>query len=481
VACAPEESAEVLSALLQRAAGSEAVGERDAALHALNFLIQWGDVSPILDEALALIFERLSDPAPRVRDSALYCVHALLRSILIDGDECPFAELVPRIGQRVVEIGSVVVNLIADDPAVATTAASATADFVQFPKFPHAALAMGRLLSACVSGDIRLSEAAFSALQNAAAHISLRILHRLLAAVADVLAAALERTTTDFRIYREFYRVLQNILIRVAGQIPDQVERLWTLMSETFSRYPDEAASIILPLAALARAAGDVFVPCLPQASEFILAGLRTFDREQAIPWAAQGVSLLCDSFDLTPFTATFLEALTVAMADENVPLQAKQFVAAAIGDLAKTTPGVFASVAENVIPPVVAVIDVFPDVVDALDPEDEEFDIDTIVIAFAECLKEALSAVAAVGAEVGSIADALFELLEFVGGLKEHGDALLSEAVCVMEFLIEHFPEQMRENFQDEPGFELVLRLAEEAGVNPEVVEQVVAFAHGQ
>jgi hypothetical protein len=64
VGCAPEQSAPV----------------QDAALHALNFRIQFSDVSPILDSALALI-------------------------LLTLGDECPFAALVPAIGPRVVEIG----------------------------------------------------------------------------------------------------------------------------------------------------------------------------------------------------------------------------------------------------------------------------------------------------------------------------------------------------------------------------------------
>jgi hypothetical protein len=58
-------------------------------------------------------------------------------------------------GQRVVKIGGSVLNLIADDEAVAATAASAATDFVQFRKFPHAWLAMVRLLGACVSENLQ--------------------------------------------------------------------------------------------------------------------------------------------------------------------------------------------------------------------------------------------------------------------------------------------------------------------------------------
>jgi hypothetical protein len=46
------------------------------------------------------------------------------------------------------------------------------------------------------------------------------------------------------------------------------------------------------------------------------------------------------------------------------------------------------------------------------------------------------------------------------------------------MAFLIDAAPDRMRESFEDEPGFELVLRLAANAEVEPELLEQVIAFA---
>jgi hypothetical protein len=82
VACAPAESAEPRVELIQAHAGSEGIGPRDAALHSLNFVIQLCDVTPIMDDALSLIHERLTDGAPRIRETAVSCVHALLQPIL---------------------------------------------------------------------------------------------------------------------------------------------------------------------------------------------------------------------------------------------------------------------------------------------------------------------------------------------------------------------------------------------------------------
>jgi hypothetical protein len=65
--------------------------------------MQFNDVSQIIDAALALIFERLSKPAPHIRETD--CVYALLLSVMPLSDECTFAAPIPAIGQRVVEIG----------------------------------------------------------------------------------------------------------------------------------------------------------------------------------------------------------------------------------------------------------------------------------------------------------------------------------------------------------------------------------------
>jgi hypothetical protein len=46
------------------------------------------------------------------------------------------------------------------------------------------------------------------------------------------------------------------------------------------------------------------------------------------------------------------------------------------------------------------------------------------------------------------------------------------------MVFLIDAAPDQMRENFEDQPSFELVLKIAANADVEPELLKQVVAFA---
>jgi hypothetical protein len=478
ISCVPDESGPVLVALIQQFSGSESVGERDASLHVLNFLIQFCDVTSLLDESLALIFERLSDPADRIRQTAIYCVHALLQSILNGGDDCPFASRIPEIGQRIVDMSSVVLNLMGGVPPVAATAASAAADFVQFPRFPYVGLAMGHLLSAAIQGDFRLSEAAFSSLQSAVPLVSNRVLHPLTTAIADILTAALGNPETDFRIIYQFYSVLQNILVKLGGDIGDMIERLWELMNRTFEQYPNEAPSILSPLAALARAAGAPFLPYLDQTAEFLLAGLRTIDREDIIARAAQGITLLSDSFDLAPFATGFLEALTAVMAPVEIPLPCKRFVADAIADLARGAPGEFAAVAEEVLPAVIAVSDVLGDVIEAVDPDDDDFDPEATIISILKCLQQALDTLIAAQAPAGpGLADAVFELLEFIGGLKEHSDELLEASVETMGFMIAQFPDPMRQSFQSEPGFEVLLREAAAAGVFEDGVQEIAAF----
>jgi hypothetical protein len=85
---------------------------------------------------------------------------------------------------------------------------------------------------------------------------------------------------------------------------------------------------------------------------------------------------------------------------------------------------------------------------------------------------------VCGVGGHAAAIAETLFGLLESIGGLSEDSETLLAKTVAIMAFLIDAAPDRMRESFEDEPGFELVLRLAANAEVEPELLEQVIAFA---
>ena len=72
----------VLGSLIQEFGCSSECGLREASLHCINFIIQFCDSSPVLVDSLNMVAERLTDPVPRVRDTAIYCVHALLQSIL---------------------------------------------------------------------------------------------------------------------------------------------------------------------------------------------------------------------------------------------------------------------------------------------------------------------------------------------------------------------------------------------------------------
>jgi hypothetical protein len=75
-------------------------------------------------------------------------------------------------------------------------------------------------------------------------------------------------------------------------------------------------------------------------------------------------------------------------------------------------------------------------------------------------------------------IAEMRFELLEFIDGFSEYSETVLAKIGAIMSFLIEEAPDQMREGLEDEPGFELVLKLVANALIEPELHEQVMAFA---
>lgn len=80
-----------------------------------------------------------------------------------------------------------------------------------------------------------------------------------------------------------------------------------------------EAELILLPLAALAHASRTHFAPFLSQPSEFVLIGLRAFDREKTVLWAVEVFSYFCNCFDLSPFATVWLEMLSSAMAEPAV------------------------------------------------------------------------------------------------------------------------------------------------------------------
>jgi hypothetical protein len=74
--------------------------------------------------------------------------------------------------------------------------------------------------------------------------------------------------------------------------------------------------------------------------------------------------------------------------------------------------------------------------------------------------------------------ADAVLELLELIGAMKEHGDALLAAALQFMTFMIQAFPEHMQDAFQDEPGFEIVLKEAWLGGIDADLADEIRQFA---
>lgn len=60
---------------------------------------------------------------------------------------------------------------------------------------------------------------------------------------------------------------------------------------------------------------------------------------------------------------------------------------------------------------------------------------------------------------------------------MKEHGDDLLKSSVKSMGMLIHVFQNDMKETFEYEPGFILILKEAQEAEILPETVANIFQF----
>lgn len=491
VKVAPDESLPVLANYVKEYAlseGEENFRLREGALNCLNFIIQFCDCSSVLIESLDLIALGLNDNSPRVKQTAVYCIHAILNSILTLGDSCPFAELVPQIGQKIVDLSLPVMNLMAEpqiDINLASTAASTTADFIRFPGFPYEGKAIFLLLNSAINKSSRdsliLSQSAFSALQSALSKCPEDLLQHFMKAVLEVLKSAIQ-AQADFWLINHLFYLLQPIYYRLKGKINQEIVELsWSLFESTFNQYPNEAVTLISLLSNLGRAAGELFLPCIEVTSQFILTGLETYDRDESIPSAALGVSLLSDCFDLSPFAAKFLEALAKALSNEEVPLQSKRRIADAIGCLAKKTPSVFVNDAENVIEPIDNICHHVIGNIIAYAPDDlfdEDFDIDDIISSFLKCLRKILNTLAQAESPLTEkTGEILSDLLEVVGGMKEHGDDLLKSSVKSMGMLIHVFQNDMKETFEYEPGFILILKEAQEAEILPETVANIFQF----
>ena len=496
VATSPEQSMPVLLKFVHEFAmseGGENFALREGALNCLNFIIQFCDCSPILIESLSLIYNGLNDSSPRVKQTAVYCVHAILNSILKKGDSCPFAALIPQIGLKIVHLSTLVMNLMIGnvDVNLASTAASATADFIQFPGFPYTGKALSLLLMAAVRSNMPdsfiLSQSAFSSLQDAVLRCPNQLLQPVMGAILQIMKESIVNHS-DFWIINQICILLQAILVRLTGEINEEsIQLSWSLFETTFNQYPDEAAALLSPLSSLARAAGQSF-PYLNVVAEFILHGLENYESAKSIPSAALGASFLSDCFDLSPFAMKFLEALTKALANSEIPLESKRFAAGAIGDLATKAPQVFIEVAPNVLEPLVSVCENdISNIIAVTEEEDDDellddFDIDDIVSSFLSCLQKVMLTLAQNNQGITSkVADTLIDLLESVGGMNEHGDKLLKTSVEAMVALIQLFPGQMKETLNNEPGFIVILQESQGAEILLPAIQMIYQFMSNQ
>jgi hypothetical protein len=271
--------------------------------------------------------------------------------------------------------------------------------------------------------------------------------------------------------------LVQGILVRLPGEIGESLDRLWSIVNEGFS-VSSRKAVWLTALAALGRAAGSRFVAELNRTAVILLEGLGQFEGENCVAEAAVGVSLLCDEFDMQPFCEGYLKALTRAMEHEGIPIEAKRFVAEAIQALAHNCNSEFSALSFGVLPPLIRVGDSLGDLVESLSNDECETDVDPIIVSFLGALMTGGRVLIDVGSENSGLAiEGLVGLLETIGGMKEHGDALLRASVKAILFLIESMPDRAIGFLSDEIGLEVLVRETSEAGLMSDAIEQIVQY----
>ena len=485
VYASPAESYPVLIQLATENMQSTNYGEREASLIVIGSIIEASNSkrnpSDIIPDAVTFINELLGDEVPRVRYNAVLCLHTLLLNILERGDKCAFAKLIPQIRPQILEMSEKVLSLMEDDDDLKPTVVLAAVDFLRFPNFPHAGTALANMYQLALDGDPITSLNAFSALGTAIDKVSNEILTTVFSAILDLLQSAID-TQSDSYFVEQICHLLQKLFFRLSGQINDSVERCWTLLTSAYQMDETISYSFILPIAALGRAsAQELFQPYLSQAVEFIVAGLKE-ENSKAVANSAVSISLLSDVYDLSSILEEIVPPMIGALQNPELEDVSKRYIVDAVTDLATKIPGPFNEALGAIMPVIFEISERLSDYQDEVS-ENQKDDIiyetfESILISYLKCFMATITC-----AEAGqnpirdTIAEASVDLLEVACGLEYHRENLLRQIVLTIEFLMNKFPEQMREFMDNEPGFHECLVMAVKGRIEIPTIQKISQF----
>lgn len=477
---APEEVFTILVQLSSENMSAADYGLREASLISIGSIIESSSTdrnpSDIIPDAVAVIAERLTDEAPRVRYNAVLCLHTFLLNILERGDSCVFAPLVPQLAPHILTMSETVLSLLQEDqPLMATTVLTAV-DFVRFPGFPHVQQSLELMYQLAINGDAEQSVNAFSALESAITFAPVSVLGSIYDDVVKLLAELIQ-SNQDADLVEKACHLLEKLFFRLAGQIDSYLENCWHLLSTALNQYENIAKNLLVPIAALARGTSvELFAPYIAQAVEFILTGLQTGTTE-ATANASVAISLLTDKYDMTPHLPHIIECLAAALREPLIDDIAKQYIADCVKDLAKTTN--LQPFVQHIYPPLIEVADGFDSYQDEIaeNPKDDDLqeEFDSLLISFLQCFTFGINA--AVPQEAESIAEAMVDLLEVACGLETHHERIIAEIIKAIAFLIDKYPEQMMTFMDNEPGFRVCINFAVEGRIELENLQKILAF----
>jgi hypothetical protein len=332
-----------------------------------------------------------------------------------------------------------------------------------------------------LQGDTRISLNAFSALGTAIDKVSNEILTTVFSAIVDLLDKAIEEGSDSYFVEQICF-LLQKLFFRLKGQIDEFVEKCWNLLSTAYGMDEAISYSFILPIAALGRASTpELFQPFFEQTIQFVISGL-TEPNSQAAANSALSLSLLSDAYDLTPIIGDIVPPMIGVLQNEEIEDVSKKYVVDVVKDLAEKIPEPFNEALADIMPPIFFIADQLADYQEEISDNQKDEDLyesfESLLVSYLECFKATIAlAIQAGNPIVEGILEATIDLLEIACGLDYHKEPLLREIVLVIGYLMEKFPDQMREFMDNEPGFFECLKMAVKGAIEVETLTAISTF----
>lgn len=458
---------------------SEKFGEREAGYQVFSSMIRSCSIPEFVVESFEAIGAGLVDQVPRVREAALNCVHAILLDILDNGDSSSLVSIIRQIGGPLLSLAPSVEALL-EDEQLAKVAAFVAADYIRFPGFPYT-LRMLEAIFGCIERAIEATD--FVTVRNAFSSVSNICENLDQAQQNSVIEHVLYLLKEEDLIGIEWaVQILQSILIRMpsscgfAGIIWDAV---------ACSSYFEKLGSPVTFLCALARSNPEVFAPKAAVLARHIQRGLEAHHNSFALSGSASGLALIAGSpaMDLLlEELPNFMDEIDRAISDEEVDIFPLTFLLQAFTELLKykapqlekwlnSSPDTFEAAIEK--------LTAFSSKMDeSLEPDDEDYDdYEFLLTRFLDSSRRLLEIYPEEDSFVGKrIEESVVEVLEVVGGLQEHGPALIGEFIETLLTLVLHNPSEYAKIFEDEPSFFVLIREAQAGEIALEALTQLLS-----